>query len=129
MFRRVLFRSVDTAIANDEFLVYLQPKFDIRVDAGGSNAEVFKCPVWSSYYGLTPSHRTRLVSENEAVNALLKEIGASASDIEALTIRIGSTDSGDGAVTAYMMEFRYSNSLWTAQVNAETGEVIRTELN
>ena len=102
-------------------------KYDIRVDADGSGAEVYKCPVWSSYYGLTPSHRSRLVSENEAVNAVLKEIGASAFDIEAPTIRIESTDCGDGTVTVYTMEFRYANALWTARVNAETGEILNTQ--
>ncbi|MBR5949534.1 MAG: PepSY domain-containing protein [Clostridia bacterium] len=102
-------------------------KYDIRVDADGSGAEVYKCPVWSSYYGLTPSHRSRLVSENEAVNAVLKGIEASASDIEVLTIRIGSAGSGDRMITVYTIEFNYSNASWTAQVNAETGEVLNVE--
>ncbi|MBQ2192278.1 MAG: PepSY domain-containing protein [Clostridia bacterium] len=119
----------DLCIENGEFVYWVEfrngeMKYDVRVNADGSGAEIFKCPVWSSYYGLTPSHRSRLVSENVAVNAVLKGIGASAPDIEALTIRIESTGSGDGAVTAYTMEFRYAGSLWTAQINAETGEVI-----
>ena len=122
----------DLCIENGELVYWVEfrdseMKYDIRVNAGGSGAEIFKCPVWSSYYGLTPSHRTRLVSENVAVNAVLKGIGASASDIESLTIRIESTGSGDGAVTAYTMEFSYAGSLWTAQVNAETGEVLNVE--
>ena len=119
----------DLCIENREFVYWVEfrdseMKYDVRVNADGNGAKIFKCPVWSSYYGLMPSHRTRLVSENVAVNAVLKGIGASAPDIEALTIRIESTGSGDGAVTAYTMEFRYAGSLWTAQVNAETGEVI-----
>jgi len=119
----------DLCIENGEFVYWVEfrdgeMKYDVRVNADGSGAEIFKCPVWSSYYGLTPSHRSRLVSENVAVNAVLKGIGASASDIESLTIRIESMGSGDGAVTAYTMEFRYAGSLWTAQINAETGEVI-----
>ncbi len=122
----------DLCIENGEFVYWVEfrdseMKYDVRVNADGNGAEIFKCPVWSSYYGLTPSHRTRLVSENVAVNAVLKGIGASASDIESLTIRIESTGSGDGAVTAYTMEFRYAGSLWTAQVNAETGEVLNVE--
>jgi len=119
----------DLCIENGELVYWVEfrdseMKYDVRVNADGNGAEIFKCPVWSSYYGLTPSHRSRLVSENVAVNAVLKGIGASAPDIEALTIRIESTGSGDGAVTAYTMEFRYAGSLWTAQINAETGEVI-----
>ena len=119
----------DLCIENGEFVYWVEfrdgdMKYDIRVNADGNGAEIFKCPVWSSYYGLTPSHRTRLVSENEAVNAVTKGIGASASDIESLTIRIESTGSGDGMVSVYTIEFRYANSMWTARVNAETGEIL-----
>ena len=119
----------DLCIKNGEFVYWVEfrdgdMKYDIRVNADGNGAEIFKCPVWSSYYGLTPSHRTRLISENEAVNAVLDRLGASASDIEALTIRFESTDSGDGTVTVYTMEFRYANSMWTARVNAETREIL-----
>ena len=102
-------------------------KYDIRVDAEGNGAEVFRCPVWSSYYGLMPSHRTRLVSVSIAVNKVLKRIGASAFDINELSIHIGTADSGDGTVTVYTMEFRYANSMWTVFANAETGEVLNTE--
>ncbi|MBR4636542.1 MAG: PepSY domain-containing protein [Clostridia bacterium] len=119
----------DLCIENGEFVYWVEfrdseMKYDVRVNADGNGAEIFKCPVWSSYYGLTPSHRTRLVSENVAVNAVLKGIGASPSDIEALTIRIGTTGSGDRMITVYTIEFNYSIASWTAQVNAETGEVI-----
>ena len=119
----------DLCIENGEFVYWVEfrdgeMKYDVRVNADGSGVEIFKCPVWSSYYGLTPSHRTRLVSENVAVNAVLKGIGASASDIESLTIRIESTGSGDRMITVYTIEFNYSIASWTAQVNAETGEVI-----
>lgn len=99
-------------------------KYDIRLNAEGNGAEVFRCPIWSSYYGLMPSHRTRLVSENEAVNAVLDRLGAPASDVNGLSLHIGTAGSGDGTVTVYTMEFRFADSLWTARVNAETGEVI-----
>jgi hypothetical protein len=74
-----------------------------------------------------PSHRTRLVSENEAVNAVFDRLGAPASDVNELSLHIGTAGSGDGTFTVYTMEFRYADSLWTAQVNAETGEVLNTE--
>ena len=102
-------------------------KYDIRLNAEGNGAEVFRCPIWSSYYGLMPGHRTRLVSENIAVNKVLNQIGASVLDIDELSIHIGTAGSGDGTVTVYTMEFRYADSLWTAQVNAETGDVLNTE--
>ena len=122
----------DLCIENGELVYWVEfrdseMKYDIRVNAGGSDAEIFKCPVWSSYYGLTPSHRTRLVSENEAVNAVFDRLGAPASDVNELSLHIGTAGSGDGTVTVYTMEFRYAGSLWTAQVNAETGEVLNTE--
>lgn len=122
----------DLCIEKGEFVYWVEfrngdMKYDIRVDAKGSGAEVFRCPVWSSYYGLMPSHRTRLVSENEAVNAVLDRLGAPASDVNELSLHIGTAGSGDGTVTVYTMEFRFADSLWTARVNAETGEVLNTE--
>ena len=122
----------DLCIENGEFVYWVEfrdgdLKYDIRVDAVGNGAEIFKCPVWSSYYGLTPSHRTRLISENEAVNSVFDRIGASASEINELSIRIESTGSGDGTVTVFTIEFRYKNSLWTAQVNVETGEALNIQ--
>ena len=122
----------DLCIEKGEFVYWVEfrngdMKYDIRVDAEGSGAEVFRCPIWSSYYGLMPSHRTRLVSENEAVNAVLDRLGAPASDVNELSLHIGTAGSGDGTVTVYTMEFRFADSLWTARVNAETGEVLNTE--
>lgn len=115
----------DLCLDNGGFVYWIEfrngdIKYDIRVDAYGKEAELFRCPIWSSYYGLTPSHRSRLISENIAVNIVLERAGVSPLDIDALDVHIGS----DGTTAVYSIEFRYSNSMWKATVNARTGEVM-----